>query len=214
MALSEEMFSKYPRRAISCSITARSVRHTPSRFTANVRSICSIGAVASVPVNATARIGDRYVDAAEALDRAVHCAPERIEVADVRLECGGAVAQPRRKLLQPLGLQADQCDVRTVAVHSLGGRRPNAARGAGDEHGASAYVERSLVAAHAYGLLIIGFAPARFPTRGAETAVLWAMGLTRPVSAPERWMARGGMHADAAHNRWDRTGACAGGKAR
>src|SRR5438309_1632053 len=33
-------------------ITARSVRHTPSRFTASVRSTCSTGAVASVPVKA------------------------------------------------------------------------------------------------------------------------------------------------------------------
>jgi hypothetical protein len=35
---------------VTCSITARSVRQTPSRLTASVRSTCSIGAVASAPV--------------------------------------------------------------------------------------------------------------------------------------------------------------------
>ncbi len=36
----------------SAPITARSVRHTPSRLTARVRSTCSTGALASVPVKA------------------------------------------------------------------------------------------------------------------------------------------------------------------
>src|SRR2546423_6440926 len=35
-----------------CSLTARSVRHTPSRFTLSVRSTCSTGELASAPVKA------------------------------------------------------------------------------------------------------------------------------------------------------------------
>ena len=136
-------------RAVICSITARSVRHTPSRLTASVRSTCSIGAVASAPVNAM-----------PALAIATSIAPKRSTVPatarcsaskSVTSASNAAARSPRRAASssQALGLEADERDVRALGVQPLGGRRADAARGAGDEHGAAADVERGRCTAHA-----------------------------------------------------------------
>jgi hypothetical protein len=89
-----------------------------------------------------AGIGDRHVDPAEPLYRAVHGALQRIEVGHVRLKRLRAVAQTARELLQLLWLEADQREIRALTMQALRGRGADAARGAGDEHGAPAHVER------------------------------------------------------------------------
>src|ERR1700677_3695896 len=126
------MFSRYPRRSVICAITARSVRHTPSRLTASVRSTCSTGAVASDPVNAI-----------PALAIATSIPPKRsTATATARWSAwksvtSAAVAAARGEGLQALGLEPDERDVRALGVQALGGRGADPARGAGDEHGAS-----------------------------------------------------------------------------
>ena len=62
--------------------------------------------------------------AAEALHRARDRALERVEVGDVGLEEGGALAEPRRVLLEALGLESDERDVRAPRVQALGGAAP------------------------------------------------------------------------------------------
>jgi hypothetical protein len=81
-------------------------------------------------------IGERDVDAAEAPDRSRHRALQRAGVGHVRLEDGAAVPQPRGQLLQPLGLQADERDVRALGVQPLRRSGADAARRARDEDGA------------------------------------------------------------------------------
>ena len=122
-------------------MTARSVRHTPSRLTASVRSTCSTGAVASAPVKAMPALAIATSIAAEALDGGRDRPLERVEVGDVGLEASSRGRRGgRRSRSQPLGLEADERDVRALRVQALGGRRADAARGAGDEHGASVHV--------------------------------------------------------------------------
>ena len=82
-----------------------------------------------------ARVGDRDVDAAEALDGALDRGVERLAVRHVGLEERRAIAEARRQRLEPLGLQPDESDVVAARVQALGGRGADAARGAGDEHG-------------------------------------------------------------------------------
>src|SRR4029077_3836961 len=77
---------------------------------------------------------------AEALDRPGDRALERVEVRHVRLEPCRALPERRRVLLQALGLESDQRDVRSLRVQTLGARLADAARGARDEDGASVYV--------------------------------------------------------------------------
>ncbi len=134
IAASDATFRRYPRRASICSITARSVRQTPRRLTASVRSICSIGLAARPPTKLESCVRDRDVDPAEALDSPVHGATQRIEVGDIRLEPRRALgSEPRNVLLQALGLEPHERDVCTLAVHALGSGRADAARGASDE---------------------------------------------------------------------------------
>ena len=73
------------------------------------------------------------VDRAEALDRPAHRALQRLEVRDVGLERAGAVAERRGELLEQLGLEADERDVRARRVQPRRDRGADAARGAGDE---------------------------------------------------------------------------------
>ena len=82
---------------------------------------------------------------------------QRVEVRHVRLEPRRALAEPRRVLLQALGLESDQRDVRSLRVQALGARLADAARGARDEHGATFYVVAvSCRASHASFLLTGG----------------------------------------------------------
>ena len=116
-------------------MTARSVRHTPSRFTASVRSTCSTDSLARAPEKAM-----------PALAIATSIPPKRstvpstarssaAEVGHVGLEAGRALAEPRRVLLEPLRLEPDERDVRAPRVQALGGAGADAACGARDEDG-------------------------------------------------------------------------------
>ena len=108
-----------------------------------MRSTCSTGAVASAPVNAIPALAIATSIPPKRSTVRRDRALERVEVGDVGLERRPR-GRPSRAAFssQALGLEADERDVRALGVQALGGRGADAARGAGDEHGAAVDVER------------------------------------------------------------------------
>ncbi len=116
------------------------------------------------PGEGDAGVGDAHVDRSEALDSGADGALQRFVVADIGFERGGAVtAELGRECFQALGLQADKRDVGALAVQAPRGLSTDAARRAGDEYGAAAYVVRSLVAGHRPQTLRLMRCPGRSP---------------------------------------------------
>ncbi len=88
-------------------------------------------------------VGDRDVDPTEALDGSGDRPLQGVGVGDVGLEPGRPIAELRRPLLEQLGLEPDQGDVRALRMQALGRCGTDAAGGAGDEGGAAGDVERA-----------------------------------------------------------------------
>ena len=103
-----------------CGRTAWTVRRTPKRLISSSRSSVSSGVVASGACPVDARVGDRDVDAAEALGRDRDRVAHRRRVGHVRLVPERPLAEAVREGLEALRLDPDQGDVGAAGVEALG----------------------------------------------------------------------------------------------
>jgi hypothetical protein len=95
------------------------------------------------------------VDPAEALHRLAHGAFQGAQVGDVGLDRERAIAERGGVLLEQVGLEPDEGDVRAFGIEPLGGRGTDAARCTRDEDGTAVDVVDSLVAAHVGDLRVV-----------------------------------------------------------
>ena len=107
-----------------------------------VRSNSAVSIVRTVSEGgATPGVGNDDVYASEPRDGRLRRALERVEIAYVGLKCRGALAEPRGQLLERHQASADKAHVRATRVRLLRDLRPQAARGAGDEHDTTVELE-------------------------------------------------------------------------
>jgi hypothetical protein len=90
------------------------------------------------PAGRDARVRHDHVDAAEAVDGALHGVLERLDVRNVALEPGGVRPALRGHALELLWLEPHEGHVRTASGHPAGGLGPEAAGGTRDQHCLSA----------------------------------------------------------------------------